>query len=112
MIDEFKTIPSARDSLGASLTVVTADDSNELRKLVKKRKIDWCVVLSDPEKRLIEMVRCHATDKLLSVLLILDTKTGSVLGIWYEGCKEWEAGATGEFVVERIQHLRASATGP
>ena len=93
-----------------SLTIVTPDNPTDHRKLVKKNKIDWCVVLSDPDKKLVETVRCRAAEKLLSVLLILDTKTGSVVGIWYEGCKEWDTSTTGEFVAETVRKLKAFRT--
>lgn len=108
VINEFKKIP--RDELGISLTIVTPDNPTDHRKLVKKNKIDWCVILSDSEKKLSETVRCRAAEKLLSVLLILDTKTGSVLGIWYEECKEWETSTTGEFVTETVRSLEAFRT--
>ena len=58
VIKEFKMIP--QEQLGISLSIVTPDDSSEHRKLIKKLKSDWCVMLSDPEKKFIEAVRCHA----------------------------------------------------
>ena len=104
VIKEFKMIP--QEELSISLSIITPDDSSEHRKLIKKLKSDWCVMLSDPEKKFIEAVRCHAVQKLLSVLLILDAKTGSILGIWYEGCVEWETDTLSDFVTETIQHLQ------
>lgn len=45
-----------------------------------------------------DAVRCRALNRLLAVLLIIDAKTGAVLGIWYEGCKEWEVECTAELI--------------
>eukprot|EP01036_Dinobryon_divergens_P033591 gene33591-43413_t len=106
VINEFKGIHC--DALGTtsnkiSLNIITSDDTNDLRKLVKKRRIDWCVILSDSEKKLAEAVGCYGVDRLLSVLMVLDAVTGCVVGIWYEGCEEWETDVTGDLVMETIQ---------
>ena len=106
VINEFKRIHC--DALGTtsnkiSLNIITSDDTNDLRKLVKKRRIDWCVILSDSEKKLAEAVGCYGVDRLLSVLMVLDAVTGCVVWIWYEGCEEWETDVTGDLVMETIQ---------
>ena len=36
--------------------------------------------------------------------MVLDAVTGCVVGIWYEGCEEWETDdVTGDLVMETIQ---------
>lgn len=51
-IDQFKQLSCAK--LGLSLAVVTWDDPSDLQKLVKKKKIDWCMLLSDSQKNVCE----------------------------------------------------------
>eukprot|EP00597_Dinobryon_sp_UTEXLB2267_P003322 CAMPEP_0170059214 /NCGR_PEP_ID=MMETSP0019_2-20121128/1573_1 /TAXON_ID=98059 /ORGANISM="Dinobryon sp., Strain UTEXLB2267" /LENGTH=279 /DNA_ID=CAMNT_0010264403 /DNA_START=2569 /DNA_END=3411 /DNA_ORIENTATION=+ len=76
VINEFHGISHKKWGNNISLTIVTTDSANDLRKLVKKRKMDWCVMLSDEEKKFIEFVRCNGVNMIHSALLILNTGYG------------------------------------
>lgn len=102
MIEAFNRLPVG--PMGIAVAVVNTDDKNEHRKLLKKNPSIKMPVLSDPSKKLVDIMMCRGSKRLESVLFILEVKTCSIINIWYEG--DIDAITTKDLIVDEITKYR------
>lgn len=113
MNDEFKTVliqfsMVPKTSLKIKLLAVNCDDSNDQRKFVKKNALlaGACKLLCDPSKKFMDTVKCRAPGRLSSSLLIIDTKTGKIIKVWYEN--DWDTITTKDMIADEIKAYRTN----
>lgn len=114
MTDEFKLvlrqfdrIPN-RSQLRAATVLINCDDVNDHRKFKKKNPTGGqsSLLLSDPQRAVMDAMRCKADKRLLSCMGMLDVTRGSLLKVWYEG--DWDPVTTRDLLVEEMSSYRAN----
>lgn len=114
MTDEFKLVLSQfdripnRSQLRAATVLINCDDVNDHRKFKKKNSTGGqsSLLLSDPQRAVMDAMRCKADKRLLSCMGMLDVSRGSLLKVWYEG--DWDPVTTRDLLVEEISSYRAN----
>jgi len=114
MTDEFKLVLSQfdripRSQLKAATVLVNCDDVNDHRKFKKKNSVGGqssSILLSDPQRTVMDAMRCKADKRLLSCMGMLDVTRGTLLKVWYEG--DWDPVTTKDLLVEEITAYRAN----
>jgi peroxiredoxin len=90
--------------LAISLAVVNCDDFNDHRKFLKKNTGLLFPLLADPSKCMMDSIKCRASKRLVSALLLLEVSTGKVIKVWYEN--DWDALTTKDLLVDEMKVYR------
>lgn len=102
IVNEFNKIP--QKELKVSLAVVNCDDSNDLRKFLKKNSGVSFSILSDKTKVFMDAAKCRSNNRLLSSLFLLEVNSGKIIKVWYEN--DWDAFTTKDLIVEEVKEYR------
>ena len=107
VIEEMKKLP--QKELKLSVTVVNCDDHNDHRKFLKKNKGINFPLLSDPQKKFVESIKCKCKGSLASALFFIDVSNGMILRIWYEN--DFDPFAANDLVLDEIKNYRKDPDG-
>lgn len=107
MLSQFDRIPN-RSQLRVATVLINCDDVNDHRKFKKKNPAGGqsSLLLSDPQRAVMDAMRCKADKRLMSCMGMLDVTRGSLLKVWYEG--DWDPVTTRDLLVEEVSSYRAN----
>lgn len=101
ILNEFRKIPVT--NLKISLVAVNCDESNDLRKFLKKNSYPF-PLYTDPKKSFMDATKCRAKKRLSASLMVIEISSGRVLKVWYEGA--WDPVTTKDLISEEIIEYR------
>jgi len=107
VLEEFKRLPVS--TLGIGLAAINCDNPNEHRKFLKKNALKF-PLLSDTSKTFMSIAHCVGTRRLVSALIILESKTNEIVKIWYEN--EFDVVTTKNLLVQEIEKYRRDHKKP